>query len=222
MSNHSLAPREKLLRLGSKSLSDAELLALFLRTGIKNKPVLLLATEVLTHFGGIRQLINTNPNNFSQIKGLSQLKWIELQAAIELAKRYFNQQNKIEQKALTNPDISTDFLKQQLRDKKHEVFAVLYLDNKHRILAFEEVFHGTIDMISIHARPIIERVLFHNAAALILAHNHPSGSVSPSECDIAVTKELKKALNLIDTRLLDHIIIADNNHHSMAQHHQLD
>lgn len=221
MSNQTLQPREKLLRQGAQSLSDTELLAIFLRTGIKGKPVNVLACEMLNHFGDIRKLVNSNPNQFCQIKGLGKVKWIEIQAAIELSKRYYYQQQTTETQALTNPQHTIEFLQRQLRDKKQEVFAALFLDSQHRVLSYEELFHGTIDMTSIHARPIIERVMHHNAAAIIIAHNHPSGHPKPSQFDLDVTAHLHQTLKLIDTRLLDHVIIGDNQYHSMAQHYEL-
>lgn len=217
MSNSSLMPREKLLRLGPQSLSDAELLAIFLRTGIKGKSALILATELLHQFSNLRQLINATPNTFCQYKGLGITKYVQIQAAIELSKRYYSL-SLTQSEKLANPKETIRFLQHQLRDKKQETFAALFLNSQHQIIAFEELFKGTIDMTTIHTRPLIERALYHNAAAVILAHNHPSGCPTPSQLDLEVTQLIDSALKLIDTKLLDHIIIADNNSHSMAMH----
>lgn len=209
-------PREKLLTKGAEALSDAELLAIFFRTGLKGKTAVDLARDALQCYGGLRQLLAATPNAFCKIRGLGIAKYIQLQASIELGKRCLKAKIS-KQNVLSCPEDTKQFLMTQLRDKRKEVFACLFLDTKHHILAYEELFQGTVDSAEIHPRVILERTLYHNATALILCHNHPSGNASPSYADIQVTQKIVSALVLIDVRVLDHFIIGDSEVISLAE-----
>lgn len=209
-------PREKLLTQGPETLTDAELLAIFFRTGIKGKTAIDLARDVLQNYGGLRQLLAASPAQFSKMRGLGMAKYIQLQACVELGKRYIKA--KIDKKnVLTCSDDTREFLMTKLRDKRYEVFACLFLDTRHRILAYEELFQGTLDSTEVHPRIIIEKTLHHNAAALILCHNHPSGNAHPSQADILITRKIMTALSFLDVRVLDHLIIGDGEITSLAE-----
>lgn len=209
-------PREKLLLRGASALSDAELLAIFLRTGIAGKTAVDLARDLLQDHGGLRNLLAASQQQFCKSKGLGQAKFAQLQAVLEMSKRHL-QESLQRGDALTNPDDTRRFLQARLRDYPYEVFATLFLDNQHRVIEFEELFHGTIDSASVHPREVVRRALHHNAAALILAHNHPSGVAEPSHSDQQITGKLKEALALVDVRLLDHIIVGDGQPISLAE-----
>jgi DNA repair protein RadC len=202
-------PREKLLERGPEALSDAELLAIFLRTGVRGKTAVDLAREVLGGFGGLRPLLEADAKAFCAHPGLGEAKYVQLQATLELARRHL-QATLARGDALTSPDATRRYLSARLRDRPQEVFAVLFLDNRHRVLAFEELFYGTVDGASVHPREVVRRVLAHNAAAVILAHNHPSGVAEPSRADEAITRRLKEALALVDVRVLDHIVVGED------------
>lgn len=209
-------PREKLLALGPKALSDAELLAIFLRTGIKGKSAVDLARELLQSFGGLRSLLTAEQNEFCSHLGLGPAKFAQLQAVLEMAKRHLAEQlNK--SNALTSPELTRQFLLAQLRDLDYEVFACLLLDNQHRVLKYSELFRGTIDGAAVYPREVVKLALAHGAAALILVHNHPSGVAEPSHADRAITERLKKALDLVDIRVLDHLIVGDGYCDSFAE-----
>lgn len=209
-------PREKLLARGAHSLSDAELLAIFLRTGIPGKTAVDLARELLTEYGGLRPLLKADKSRFCQSPGLGQAKYALLQATLEMGRRHLQEKlNKGD--ALTNPHSAITFLTSKLRDYSHEVFACLFLDNRHRIISFGEISHGTINGASVHPRSVVNRALAENAAAVILAHNHPSGIAEPSQADRHLTQRLVDALTLMDIRILDHIIIGDGEHYSFAE-----
>ncbi|MGE0082611.1 MAG: DNA repair protein RadC [Thiohalomonadaceae bacterium] len=201
-------PREKLLERGPEALSDAELLAIFLRTGMRGKTAVDLARELLAGFGGLRPLLEANVQSFCAHPGLGEAKYVQLQATLELARRHLAS-TLARGDVLTSPDATRRYLSARLRDRPQEVFAVLFLDNRHRVLAFEELFFGTVDGASVHPREVVRRVLVHNAAAVILAHNHPSGVAEPSRADEAITRRLKDALALVDVRVLDHIIVGE-------------
>jgi DNA repair protein RadC len=213
-------PREKLLLRGASALSDAELLAIFLRTGIAGKTAVDLARDLLHEHGGLRDLLAANQQQFCKSKGLGQAKFAQLQAVLEMSKRHL-QENLQRGDALSNPNDTRHFLRARLRDYPHEVFAVLFLDNQHRVIEFEELFQGSIDSATVHPREVVRRALHHNAAALILAHNHPSGIAKPSQSDQQITQKLKDALALVDIRLLDHFIIGDGEPTSLAEHGML-
>ncbi len=201
-------PREKLLSRGANALSDAELLAIFLRTGIKGKTAVDLARDVISHFGGLRNLLLADKKAFCQFSGLGEAKFAQLQAVLELSRRHLKETLK-RGEFLQNPQATQDYLSAQLRDLPYEVFACLFLDNQHRVIEFEILFQGTINGASVHPREVVRKTLKHNAAALILAHNHPSGIAEPSSADRHITKQLTEALALIDVRVLDHIVVGD-------------
>jgi DNA repair protein RadC len=218
-------PREKLLARGAGALSDAELLAILLRTGIKGKGVLQMAHELLTlksktkisdGFDGIAGLLNATAADLKQIKGLGPAKCSELLAVLELARRAMAQQLK-ERTVFATPDAVKHYLQLHLASKAHEVFAVLFLDVQNRLLALEEMFRGTLSQTSVYPREVVLRALHHQAAAVVLAHNHPSGTVQPSRADEALTQTLKTTLALIDVRVLDHVIVAPGEALSMAE-----
>ncbi|MBE0470009.1 MAG: DNA repair protein RadC [Methyloprofundus sp.] len=209
-------PREKLLAQGAATLSDAELLAIFLRTGIKGKTAVDLAGDLLTDFGSLRALLQADCDNFTRAKGLGTAKYAQLQAVLEMARRHtFEELDRGD--VLTSPEATRAYLSQQLRHYQHEVFACLFLDNQHHILEFEELFRGTIDSASVYPREVIKKALAHNAAAVIFAHNHPSGITEPSQADKLITDKLKQALALIDIRVLDHFVIGDGVPYSFAE-----
>ncbi|HIQ15811.1 MAG TPA: JAB domain-containing protein [Leucothrix sp.] len=201
-------PREKLLIKGAEALTDAELLAIFLRTGIKGKTAVDLARDLLEDTGGLTPLLSADEKRFTQNKGLGQAKYVQLQAVVEMSRRFL--QEKLQRgDAINNVADVKNYLQSRLQHYPFEVFSCLFLDNKHRIIAYEELFRGTIDSASVHPREVVRRVLQHNAAAIVLAHNHPSGVAEPSQSDIAITNKLKQALGTIDVRVLDHFIIGD-------------
>jgi DNA repair protein RadC len=209
-----LAVREKLLLQGAKSLSDVELLAVFISSGNQNKSCIQLALDLLKHLGDVRGILNADYSSFKAISGIGLVRYVQLQAIREICRRsdFISLQK---DSHLTNSKQTYAYLKRQLRDRKNETFVALFLDSQHRILAYEELFSGTINSANIHARPIIERIISLNAAALILAHNHPSGLSDASLQDFAVTERLRKALELIDAQLLDHLVIGDNEVYSI-------
>jgi len=209
-------PREKLLAHGACVLTDAELLAIFLRTGIQGKTAVDLAQDLLIEFGSLRALMQADCATFTQAKGLGNAKYAQLQAVLEMARRYtFEELDR--GNILTSPEATRAYLSNQLRDYPYEVFACLFLDNQHHILEFEELFRGTIDGASVYPREVVKKALDHNAAAVIFAHNHPSGISEPSQADKLITNKLKQALDLLDIRVLDHFIIGDGIPYSFAE-----
>ncbi|MBG9388085.1 RadC family protein [Caenimonas aquaedulcis] len=210
-------PRQKLLMRGAAALSDTELLALLLRTGTAGRGVLQMAQEVLSTFGGIAGLLHTAAEDLKRIKGLGgPAKRAELMAVLELARRGLAQQLGARE-VFGTPGAVKQFLQLHLARKQHEVFAVLFLDAQHRLIAMEELFQGTLTHTSVYPREIVKRALNHHAASVVLAHNHPSGEVSPSRADEALTQTLKSALALVDVRVLDHVIVAQGDAFSMAE-----
>jgi len=210
-------PRERLIKSGAASLSDAELLAVFLRTGVSGKTAVDLGRDMLTHFGSLARLFAANMKDFSAIHGLGHAKYAQLQAVLELAKRAINEELK-ETTALSSPEAVKKYLQLLLANKMHESFAVLFLDIKNRLIASEELFRGTLNHASVYPREVVKAALSHNAAALILAHNHPSGSCDPSRADIDLTHNLQQALGLVDIKVLDHFIVANPHVYSFAEH----
>ena len=209
-------PREKLLTRGPSALSDAELLAILLRTGMAGKGVLQMAQELLDTFGGIGGLLHTGADGLKVIKGLGPAKRAEVVAVLELARRALAQQ--LQEKALfDSPKAVREYLQLQLGAKQHEVFAVLFLDSQNRLIALEELFRGTLSQTSVYPREVVLRALHHHAAAVVLAHNHPSGTATPSRADEALTQSLKAALALVDVRVLDHFIVTREQAASMAE-----
>jgi DNA repair protein RadC len=198
-------PREKLLQKGALALSDAELLAIFLRTGTRGKTAVDLARDLLNRFGGLRPLLEAGHKEYTQ-----------LQATTEMARRHLLEKLRRDD-VMENPDHTRRYLQSRLRDYPHEVFACLFLDNRHRVIAFEELFQGTINGASVYPREVVKKALSHNAASVILAHNHPSGVAEPSESDRNITQQLSKALALVDIRVLDHLVVGDGETVSMAE-----
>lgn len=209
-------PREKLLGMGAAALSDAELLAIFLRTGVAGLSAVDLARRLLVEFGSLRALLEAELPAFSAHLGLGPAKYAQLQAVLEMGRRHLAERLQRES-ALESPQAVRDYLKARLRHEPHEVFGCLFLDTRHRVLAFEVLFRGTIDGASVYPRQVVKRALAHNAAALILTHNHPSGIAEPSQADRSLTQRLKDALALVDVRVLDHFIVGDGEPVSMAE-----
>ncbi|RJQ47509.1 MAG: JAB domain-containing protein [Gammaproteobacteria bacterium] len=209
-------PREKLLSRGPAALSDAELLAIFLRTGMRGKSAVDLARELLTRFGTLRTLLEAGRADFCESPGLGDAKYAQLQAVLEMARRHLLEKL-TRDSALSNVEDTRAYLTACLRAYRHEVFGCLFLDNRHRVIAFEELFRGTLDGASVHPREVVKRALAHNAAALIFAHNHPSGVSEPSRADEQITLRLKEALALVEVRVLDHFIIGDGRAVSLAE-----
>ena len=209
-------PREKLLRRGAAALSDAELLAIFLRTGTRGRTAVDLARDLLRQFGGLRPLLEAGHSEFCAGQGLGDAKYVLLQASLEMSRRHLAAELQ-RGAALSCPADTRNYLSACLRHRANEVFACLFLDNRHRVIAFEELFEGTINGASVHAREVIRRTLHHNAAALIVAHNHPSGVAEPSQADIQLTRRLAQALQLVDVRLLDHFVVGDGEVLSLAE-----
>ena len=212
-------PREKLLEQGAQALTDAELLAIFLRTGVAGKSAVDLARQLLGEFGSLRALLEADLTAFSTHLGLGlgPAKYSQLQAVLEMGRRHLAEGLKRDS-ALESPQQVRDYLKARLRHEPHEIFGCLFLDTRHRVLAFEALFHGTIDGASVYPRQVVKRALAHNAAAVILTHNHPSGIAEPSQADRLLTTRLKDALTLVDVRVLDHFIVGDGEPLSMAEY----
>ncbi|MGV1044690.1 RadC family protein [Limnohabitans sp.] len=208
-------PREKLLARGPQALSDVELLAILLRTGMAGKNVFELSQELLAT-NGIAGLLQATPASLKLVKGLGPAKQAELLAVFEIARRAMLQRLQ-EREAFHTPDAVKQYLQLQLAHKNHEVFAVLFLDSQNRLLAMEELFRGTLSQTSVYPREVVLRALHHQAAAVVLSHNHPSGSVQPSRADEALTQNLKASLALVDVRVLDHIIVGQGQSLSMAE-----
>ncbi|MCO6413676.1 MAG: DNA repair protein RadC [Thiogranum sp.] len=209
-------PREKLLSLGPQSLSDAELLAIFLRTGIAGQNAVELARALIGEYGGLRALLRADKRRFCATRGLGHAKYAQLQAVLELGRRHLRE-GLARGDMLKNPSDTETYLTSRLRDYPYEVFACLFLDTRHRVITYEELFQGTIDSATVHPREVVRRALQHNAAAVILAHNHPSGLAEPSEADRRITGRLKDALGLVDIRVLDHFVIGDRGSVSFSQ-----
>jgi len=209
-------PREKLIQRGAAALSDAELLAIFLRTGVAGKSAVDLARDLLTRFKSLTQLFASNEVDFCAIHGMGRAKYVQLQAILEMSRRALEEEMRSGD-ALNSPRAVREFLKLLLRGRQQEVFMVIFLDAQYRVLATEEMFHGTLTQTSVYPREVVKRALFHNAAATILAHNHPSGVVDPSQSDRLLTDALKQALALVDVKVLDHIIVAGDDCLSFAE-----
>ncbi len=209
-------PREKLLINGAASLSDTELLAIFLRTGITGKSAVDLARELLLHFGNLTSLFAAQQNVFCQLPGMGAAKYAQLQAVLEMARRALKEELKSGD-VMNSPELVRDFLRLCLKDKQHEVFIGIFLDARNRAIATEELFSGTLTQASVYPREVVKRALYYNAAAIIFAHNHPSGVAEPSHADKTLTQSLKQALALIDIQVLDHFIIGNESTMSFAE-----
>ena len=209
-------PREKLLARGPAALSDAELLAIFLRTGIAGKSAVDLARDLLSTFGSLRLLLQAGRDNFCAAKGLGDAKFCQLQAVLEMSRRHLHEV--LEQTPLLDsPDLVRHYLTAQLRHRQQEVFVGLFLDNKNHLLSYEELFFGSIAGASVYPREVVKKALALNASALILCHNHPSGVAEPSDADKRITKRLTDALALVEIRVLDHMIVGDGEVVSFAE-----
>lgn len=209
-------PREKLIDRGAHALSDAELLALLLGSGIPGCSAVAMARSLLKDFGGLRDLLNGRLSRWRR-KGIGKARYAAVQAAVELAKRHLLEEMRTGT-PLGTPQATYRYLQAQLRDRPYEVFCCIYLDNRHRLLAFEELFRGTVDCAQVHPREVLRQALLHNASALIVAHNHPSGVAEPSPADDFITRRLKDLLTLMDVRLVDHVIVGDGGCYSFAEH----
>jgi len=209
-------PREKLLARGAAALSDAELLAIFLRVGVAGKSAVDLARDLVRHFGSLTRLFNAGQAEFSTFPGMGPAKYAQLQAVLEMARRALGEDMK-QGDALNSPRAVRDYLRLLLGGRNHEVFMVLFLDAQNRVLASEELFHGTLTQTSVYPRQILVRALHHNAAGVILAHNHPSGVAEPSQADRWLTDQLKTALGLVDVKVIDHFIVAGSEGFSFCE-----
>ncbi|HZH42866.1 MAG TPA: DNA repair protein RadC [Lysobacter sp.] len=208
-------PREKLLARGAGALSDAELLALFLGSGLRGRDAVSTARDLLAAHGPLRRLLERTPGELASLPGLGPARACTLAAALELAQRHLAAE--LERGALvSDPGSAGRYFAQRLRGLPHETFAVLFLDNRHRALAFEELFRGTVDGTEVHPREVVRRALAHNAAAVVVGHNHPSGNPEPSAADRSVTRRLREVLDAVDVRLLDHLVIGDGAPVSLA------
>jgi DNA repair protein RadC len=213
-------PRERLIKHGAAILSDAELLAVFLRVGVAGKSAVDLARDMVHHFGSLNGLFAASLNDFSKLNGLGPAKYAQLQAVLELAKRSLSEELQAGV-TLSSPQAVKQYLQLLLGGKAYESFAVLFLDVKNRLIACEELFRGTLTHTSVYPREIVKVALAHNAASVILAHNHPSGTPEPSAADHTLTQALKQALALIDVRVLDHFVVAGKHVYSFTEHGQL-
>jgi len=209
-------PREKLLSRGAAALTDAELLAILLRTGLAGCGVLQLAQQLLENFDGLAGLLNASAQDLDRIKGLGPAKRAEMLAVMELAKRATAQQLRARE-VFGSPEAVKHYVQLHLGHRPHEIFAVLFLDSQNRLIAMEEMFRGTLSQTSVYPREVALRALHHHAASVILSHNHPSGGVQPSHADHALTRNLQSALGLLDVRVLDHIIVGPGASYSMAE-----
>jgi DNA repair protein RadC len=209
-------PREKLLRTGEASLTDAELLAIFFSTGTVGLSALDLAREVIKELGGLSAVLRVDREKFCRTKGLGTAKYVQLQASLEMSRRYLFEKS-TQRNALTSPECVRQYLSLKLSNLGHEMFACLFLDNKHRVIEYQEMFRGTLGSASVYPREVVKACLSVNAAAVIFAHNHPSGVAEPSDADIQITDKLKSALALIDVRVLDHVVVGDGEPVSFAE-----
>lgn len=211
-----LMPREKLLQFGVEALSDAELLALFLRTGTRNLPVLTLSQKLLNEFGSFYHLMNASHDEFCKKEGLGTAKYTQLKAVVELSHRYLKVKM-TKENYLTSPTLTHHYLANRLMDKDREIFMVIFLDNQNHVINCEEMFVGTYNCVEVHPREVARKALQSNAAALILAHNHPSGLAEPSQADRALTKKIEQVCELIDVRVIDHLVIGKGEYVSFAE-----
>lgn len=209
-------PREKLLSKGVDALSDAELIAIFLRTGISGKSAVDVARELLTRCGSLSALCNGREREICELPGMGRAKYAQLQAVMEIARRSLKEKL-VSGNALNSPSAVRDYLRMRLQALPHEVFVVLFLDAQNRVLTSEELFRGTLTQTSVYPREVVKRALHHNAGAVIFAHNHPSGIAEPSHADETLTQALKQSLALVDVRVLDHFIVAGSGVLSFAE-----
>jgi DNA repair protein RadC len=209
-------PRERLLALGAGALADAELLAILLRTGVRGKSAVEVARQLLGRFGSVAALLEAGAERLAETPGLGSAKHAQLQAALELARRALREEMS-SRDALSSPGAVRDYLRLSLSGREHEVFVALLLDAQHRVIACEELFRGTLTQTSVYPREVVKCALRHNAAAVIFAHNHPSGVAEPSHADEILTRSLRAALTLVDIQVLDHFIVAGSRTMSFAE-----
>lgn len=209
-------PREKLMQQGPAVLSDSELLAIFLRTGVAGASAVDVSRQLLQHFGTLRALLEAPLDRYQQVKGVGPAKYVLLQAALEIGRRYL-QASLHKELALQGPQDAKRYLLARMRHHPREVFAGLFLDSQHRLISYQELFFGTIDGASVYPREVVRKVMELNAAAVIFAHNHPSGVAEPSQSDIQITRRLVEALALVDARVLDHMVVGDGEVVSLAE-----
>ncbi len=213
-------PRERLIRLGPEALSDAELLAVFLRVGVAGKSAVDLARDMTDHFGSLNRLFSASLSDFSSINGLGPAKFAQLQAVLELTRRALAEKLRIGDH-LNSPQMVTQYLQLLLSNKSYESFTALFLDVKNHVISTNELFRGTLAHTSVYPREIVKSALAHNAAGVIFAHNHPTGVAKPSAADYHLTSMLKQSLSMIDVRVLDHFIVAGNTVYSFSEHGDL-
>lgn len=209
-------PREKLLKFGASSLTDVELLALFLRTGCQNMNVLVFAQSLLHQFGSLSRLLSADYSQFKDVKGIGAAKYTQLNAIAELARRYYYSRG-VEELSLKGPDSVREFIQSQLTTEEREIFMVIFLDNQNRVIKHSPMFSGTLNHVEVHPREIVREAMKSNAAALILAHNHPSGRAEPSKADRVITERIVKACLFMDIRVLDHLVIGRGEYVSFAE-----
>jgi DNA repair protein RadC len=209
-------PRDRLLKHGAAALSDAELLAIFLRVGVRGHSAVDLARILLRHFGSLTRLFAAGETEFAAIPGMGSAKYAQLQAVLEMARRALGEELQARD-LLSTPAAVRDWLRLHLAALPHEVFVALWLDAQNRLLAHEELFRGTLTQTSVYPREVVKRALARNAAAVILAHNHPSGVAEPSRADLALTERLRSVLALVDIRLLDHLVVVSDRAVSLAE-----
>ncbi len=215
-----LMPREKLVAQGAEFLTDAELLAIFLRTGVVGKSVVELSQDLLAHFGSVQAIIESSLSDFTAIHGLGLAKYAQLKAASELIKRAINE-GFDPKTVFSDPDVVNAFLLANFENTQHEQFGALFLNSKNQLIKFEYLFSGSINSAQVYPRTVAQYCLRHNAAAVIFAHNHPSGDIEPSQSDINLTEQLKKTLQLIDVKVLDHFVVGVNQTFSMASNQMI-
>ena len=215
-SPEALMPREKMQRYGIESLTDVELLALFLRTGTREKTVLRYSQDLLRHFGSLYGLLSANKKAITQIDGIGIAKYAQLKGIAELARRYFSLRV-LSEDSLLSPEMTREFLQSQLADEEREIFVVIFLDNQHRVLKHSRLFSGTLSHVEVHPREIVREAIKVNAAAVILAHNHPSGHAEPSKSDRLITERVVKCCQFMDVRVLDHLVIGRGEYVSFAE-----
>ncbi|MDE2286689.1 MAG: DNA repair protein RadC [Burkholderiales bacterium] len=213
-------PREKLLSLGAEALSDAELLAILLRIGTAGKSAVALARELLSHFGTLNRLFCATASELNAVRGIGTAKYAQLQAVLEIARRALGEELQ-GQVSLSSPTAVKHFLRLSLAHKPHEVFFCLYLNTQNQLIRAESLFRGSLQQATVYPREVARQALRHNAAALIVAHNHPSGVARPSEADVRLTRQLGATLELLDIRLLDHFIVGGSDVYSLAEHGEL-
>jgi DNA repair protein RadC len=209
-------PREKLLERGASVLTEAELLAILLRTGVRGQSALDVARSLLLEFGSLRGLLTTDRERLCGVRGLGPARYVVLQASLELARRHYQEPLRTGA-TLGSPHVTREFLQMRLRDLAYEVFCCLWLDNRHRVIAFDEISKGTLDMANVHPREVVKQALSRNAAAVVVAHNHPSGVAEPSVADQMVTRRLKDALAMVEVRMIDHLVVGDGVCESFAE-----